>query len=171
MRLLAGAVFGLISAAAVGGMALTSPAVLLGGAAHGSAIPARELLASGSATALDNAFWTGWVNVSHHCAASLEVTFTDANNSVSNVVMRCEESTSSSTTADAGADVCCRSVASGVETYTCPCSKKADYTNSGTFGWAVTPLHSLWLNCNFSAEGTPAAADTVAWKMVGEHCK
>lgn len=148
---------------------------VLAQASVGSSGPARDRIASGSATALDSPFWTDWQDVASFCKVHVLADFVDANDSVTNYVMRCEESESSDDADDAGHDIPCRSISGGVETYTAPCEKKVSYsngsTNTGSIAWTIENLHGTHLNCRFSAEGAPAAADTAAWSMLGEHCK
>jgi len=132
--------------------------------------PIREKLVGESiaATATNSAFWTGWIEVDDFRSLHVELTAVDANDSVDNFNIRCEESNSSSTAADAGADLCCRSISGGTETYSCPCTKKHDPTNGAKYSVTFESLHQKYVNCNIDAEGTPAAADTMALEFFGE---
>jgi len=113
-----------------------------------------------SGLGLDSARWTGWINTSNMRSIAFDIDFTDANSSVTAVTMVCETSRSSATANDAGRDIHTVSISSGtitssVATWT--------YTTGGSkaWTWTVSNIPAGWLNCEFDATGTPAAADVI----------
>jgi hypothetical protein len=109
---------------------------------------------------LDSNRWTGWISVSNVRSVAFDIDFTDANSSVTAVTMVCETSRLSSTANDAGRDLHTVSVSAGTITSSVA---QWTYTTAGSkaWTWTVSNVPAPWLNCEFAATGTPAAADVI----------
>jgi len=141
------------------------------------AAPIRETIGavtdSDNATVIDAATcaatrWTGWIKADPFASIAFEMTTVDGDDNVTAFTMRCEESMSSSTTTDAGADLCCRSISGGTETYSCPCSKSYNPTNGGHWSWKFDNLNMRYVNCAVDCAGVQEAGDTITAVVIGE---
>ena len=114
-----------------------------------------------SAQGLDSTQYTGWIWVETFAKATLGITFVDANDSVTALNVQCWTDTTAATANGSGYEVCSASTSSGTTTYTCPNTRTITTGTAEQFTMTVDNLNARYLNCAFSATGTPAAADTV----------
>jgi hypothetical protein len=142
-------------------------AILFAAVAYGGTVEVRKSTATEhdrgeviSALGLDANKWTGWIATNDMRSVVFDITFTDANSSVTAVTMVCESSASSATANDGGFDLHTVSVAAGTITSSVA---QWTYTTSGSknWTWTVSNVPGDWLNCEFAATGTPASIDTV----------
>jgi hypothetical protein len=109
---------------------------------------------------------TGWINMLGYSAISFQIQFVDSNDSVTKVRMECEVSHVSSTTSGSGTEICSGLTAAGATEYTCP--HYWDHTTGTAENWQINigSVNADWINCIFTATGTPAAADVVTVRML-----
>lgn len=119
-----------------------------------------------SAQGLNATQYTGWIFIEGYRAATLGVTFVDANDSVTAVTATCWTDLVSDTANGSGYEVCSGSTSSGTTTLTCPHTWSLTTGTAEQWTFTVDNLNSRWLNCAFAATGTPAVADTVTVKVL-----
>jgi hypothetical protein len=131
-------------------------------------VPLRERIATGGPATCTSPVFTGFKSAATFSKVWVQVTGVDANDSVTNFTVRGETSNVSSTTNDAGQDICCRTTTTTVTTYSCPCIAKLNPTNGATWSAVFDEFGGSFVNFELDCEGTPAAADTIAWELWGE---
>jgi len=127
-----------------------------------------------SAAAMTSARWTGWIDVANRRSVAFQVNFTDANSSCTAVTMVCETSQVSTTTADSGADLHVLVCGDGGVCVSTPMTlcygtdAACGITGGGNaapgskvWTWTVSNIPDQYINCKFTASGTPAAADVL----------
>lgn len=119
-----------------------------------------------SAEGCDSTIYTGWIHIEGYSAATLGVTFTDANDSVTAINTTCWTDLVSSTANGSGYEVCSGSTSSGTTTMTCPHTWTITSGTAEQYTIMVDNLNSRWLNCSFACTGTPAAADVITVKVL-----
>ena len=122
--------------------------------------------------ALTSGRYTGWIDTGVVRAVIFDIDFTDANSSCTAVKMVCETSQVATTTNGAGRDYHGPTTCSGGSCFSEP-KTWCDGTNaacgvgagsapgSSAWTWVVDNVPGPWLNCYFTATGTPAAADVL----------
>lgn len=111
--------------------------------------------------ALTSARWTGWIQTNRIDDVAFDIVFTDANSSVSSVTMRCETTRDGTVANDAGSNLCSRATAAGTSTYTCPHTFSLATPGTLSWQWTQTDVNAPYINCLFTGNGTPAAADVI----------
>ena len=119
-----------------------------------------------SAQGLDSTQYTGWVHIGEQRAATLGITFVDANDSVTALTMQCWTDWVKSGANGTGFEVCSGNTAAGTTTMTCPHTWSLTTGTAEQFTITVDNLNGIFLNCAFAATGTPAAADTVTVQVI-----
>ena len=114
-----------------------------------------------AATGLDAAQYTGWVPVGQYADVTFELTFTDANDSVTALTTVCWTSDSNTGANGTGFEICSVGVAGGAGTRTCPYTETLTTGVAEQFTQTWTGLPHAYLNCLYTATGVPAAADTL----------
>lgn len=114
-----------------------------------------------AATGLDSAQYTGWIHVGDRATVTLELTFVDGNDSVTALTTTCQTSDLKATANGAGYDVCSVGVAGGAGTRVCPYVDSITTGTAEKFSQEWTDLPHAYVNCHYTATGTPAAADTL----------
>jgi len=114
-----------------------------------------------SAQGLNATQYTGWIWVETFAKATLGITFVDANDSVTALNVQCWTDNVATTANGSGYEVCSASTSSGTTTYSCPNVRTLTTGTAEQFSMTIDNLNARYLNCAFSATGTPAAADTV----------
>ena len=142
----------------------------VGAPAHAGDVTSRKVQGTTAINglAISSTRYTGWVLVDMFRMAVFDVTFVDANDSVTALSWVCYESDSASTANGSGFEVCATDTSSGTTTYTCPWTGTITTGTAESFTFGVTNLKHDYINCAFSASGTPGSADllTVATKKV-----
>lgn len=115
---------------------------------------------------LDSTQYTGWIHVGGYRAATLGVTFVDANDSVTALIAQCWTDISAATANGSGYEVCSGSTSAGTTTLSCPHTWQLTTGVAEQFSFTVDNLNAIYLNCAFAATGTPAAADTVTVRVL-----
>lgn len=162
----------------VSGLALLALVLSLGGVAVGqgvsvSVVDRKQAACSSSstgtalsgicteATGLNSAQYTGWFEIDGFKSADFGATFTDANDSVTALNVLCFTSNSNSGANGTGYEVCSVKLESGTATYTCPMTISLTTGTAEVWSFTVENLTRKYMNCSFTATGTPAAADTL----------
>jgi hypothetical protein len=113
------------------------------------------------ATTHSSAKYSGWIAVDQQQKVSLELTFTDANDSVTALTTTCQTSDSRTTADGSGFELCSVAVSAGTGTRTCPYTETLTTGTAEKFTQTWTNLPHAFINCQYTATGTPAAADTL----------
>ncbi len=113
------------------------------------------------ATTLSTAKYSGWIQVSDKQKASLGLTFTDGNDSVTAITTTCQTSDSAKTADGAGFEICSVAVSAGAGTRTCPYVETFATGTAEKFTQTWTNLPHEYIQCQYTATGTPAAADVL----------
>ena len=119
-----------------------------------------------SAAGLDSTQYTGWIWVRTFAKATLGVTFTDANDSVTALNVTCWTDYVGTTANGSGYEVCSAATSSGTSTMSCPHTWSLTTGTAEQYSLTVDNLNADYLNCAFAATGTPAAADVVTVKVL-----
>lgn len=141
-------------------------------AGFGTKIDALALTAT-RWTVGDTTSGRAWINVSGWRGVAFDIDFTDANSSCTAVKMVCETDRVKTGAADSGKDIhiidCTGGVCDSTPLTWCygtdaACSAPGGPNaapGSKEWTWTVTNIPAPYLNCAFSATGTPAAADVI----------